>query len=79
MNTASPDTLDFAPKDLPLKTGPFCKYGQFLPPRLVVSQNTHSDGQVGSVMRHWCLPLPRRRNLARSIGFDICKSADLQA
>lgn len=79
MKTASPDTLDLAPKDLPLKTGPFCEYDQRLLSHLVVFQSTHSDGKVGCVMRHWCLPLPRLRDLTRGIGFHVGESADLQA
>ena len=66
----------FAPKDFPLKTGPFWQHVSTVPSSQ--SDMTYSDSQIGSIKGDGC-PLPGWRGLlARRIGFDSGERAGLQ-
>ena len=71
VKTASPETFEGAPKDLPVKTGPSWKHCQY---SLTGSAwATHSNGEVG-VVKDWSMSTVRGRVLACGI-LDRCKRA----
>lgn len=65
MKTASPETLDLAPNDLPWKTGPSYARELACTTQSVNSPIVYSDGKSGPVVRDGSSPRLRGWHLAR--------------